>query len=193
MWGRTGAATWAPTENWLDGKPRVTTVDEVVIRYLAAFGPASVRDIAAWCGLSSLREVTDRLGARLRRFRTDDGVELLDLPDAPRPDPDTPAPVRFLPEYDNALLSYADRSRVIADAHHVPLLGGKGGYVGTVLVDGSVKATWALRRNGARATLTISRSLPLDARDTGEVTEEGARLLAFLTPGEDPDIAFAGP
>src|SRR5918997_312805 len=119
-------------------------VEDVVVRYLAAFGPASVPDIRVWSGLPALREVVDRLHPRLRVFHDQDGREVYDLPDAPRPDPDTPAPIRFLPEYDNVLLSHADRSRVIPDGRSVPLPPGEGARTGTVLVDGEFRATWEL-------------------------------------------------
>jgi hypothetical protein len=125
------------------------TPEELVTRYLTAFGPASVRDVQAWCGLTRLREAVDRLGPALRRFRTEDGAELVDVPDGPLPDPDTPAPVRFLAEYDNVLLSHADRSRVIDAGDHVLLHGGPGGWTGTVLVDGLMRATWAASRPAA--------------------------------------------
>src|SRR3712207_9405297 len=91
----------------------------------------------------------------LRRFRDEHGVELLDVPDGPLPDPDTHAPVRFLAEYDNVTLSHADRSRVIAEGDHVPLQGGPGGWVGTALVDGMVPPTWAARRDGEATGLTV--------------------------------------
>lgn len=191
VWGQSGAPTWAPVSTWLGMGPATATLNELVLRYLAAFGPASVRDIQAWCALTRLREITDRLGDRLRRFRTEDGVELLDLPEAARPAPDTVAPVRFLPEYDNALLSYADRSRVIADADHVPMQGGKGGYVGTVLVDGLVSAMWALRRADGQSSLTIRPSVPLNSSDVTAVTEEGVRMVEFLAPGGGCDIRVA--
>ena len=167
------------------------TPDDLVLRYLAAFGPATVMDIQAWCGLTRLREVTERLGPRLRRFVTEEGAELLDLPDAARPNPDTPAPVRFLPEYDNALLSYADRRRVIAGTEYVPLLGGPGGSIGTVMVDGFVVAMWAARRDKATARMEIRPSLPVSASNRDDVTAEGARLLAFVAPNADHDIAFS--
>ena len=150
VWGEAGQAVWSLTEDWLDASPGGgMTPDEMVLRYLAAFGPARVMDIQAWCGLTRLREVTERLDSKLRRFNTDEGTELVDLPDAPRPDPDTPAPVRFLPEYDNAILAYSDHRRVISGTEYVPLLGGPGGYVGTVMVDGFVCAKWAVRRDKA--------------------------------------------
>ena len=194
-------------ETWL-GTGAPGSLDDLVLRYLAAFGPASVRDIQAWCGLTKLREVVDRLGSQLRRFRTEDGAELVDVPDAPLPDPDTPAPVRFLAEYDNVVLSHADRSRVVADGDHVLLQGGTGGWTGTVLVDGLLRATWAARREGAATALTVRPSVPLSAAEQDEVLAEGERLLASspragstgsasvppdLRPGEDPLAAIASP
>ena len=191
VWGEAGQAVWSLTEEWLGRGPDAgMTVDDMVLRYLAAFGPASVKDVQAWCGLTRLREVTDRLGARLRRFTTDEGAELVDIPDAPLPDPDTPAPVRFLPEYDNALLSYADRRRVISGTEYVPLLGGPGGYVGTVMVDGFVCAMWAVRRDKASARMEIRPSLPLTAPSREDVVDEGLRLLQFVAPAIDHDVAF---
>jgi hypothetical protein len=191
VWGESGRAMWSLTEDWLGGTHDTRmTPDDMVLRYLAAFGPASVKDIQAWCGLTRLREVTDRLGSQLRRFRTDDGAELVDLPAAPRPDPDTPAAVRFLPEYDNALLSYADRRRVISGTEYVSLLGGPGGYVGTVMVDGFVCAMWAVRRDKASARMEIRPSSPLSGQSRDEVLGEGARLLRFVAPDTDHDVAF---
>jgi hypothetical protein len=182
LWSGSGAAVMTPVEAWL-GNGAPGSLDDLVLRYLGAFGPASVQDIQAWCGLTRLREVVDGLGARLRRFRTEDGVELFDVPDAPLPDPETPAPVRFLAEYDNVVLSHADRSRVVADGDHVLLQGGTGGWTGTVLVDGLLRATWAARREGDATVLTVRRSGPLSAAERSEVLAEGERLLGFLAPG----------
>ena len=168
------------------------------MRYLAAHGPASVHDIQASSGLSRLREVTERLqhgagqqGARLRTFTGPDGGQLLDLPDAPRPgpkDPDVPAPPRFLPEYDNLLLSYAERSRVIPHRRPVPLPPGNGATGGTLLVDGFWQANWKI----VKGTLEIQPFIRLSAADMAAVAAEGERLLGFAAPaGTGTDVRFA--
>ncbi|OLB76762.1 MAG: hypothetical protein AUI14_17705 [Actinobacteria bacterium 13_2_20CM_2_71_6] len=195
IWGASGPAAWTPTEAWL-GRPLAPdhSAESLVLRYLRAFGPASVKDIQAWSGLTRLREVTGRLGAKLRAFRDEHGRELLDLPDAPRPDPETVAPPRFLPEYDNLLLSYADRTRVNPDGRPVPLYPGNGGIFGTVLVDGLFRATWAITRDGDRATLTVTPFRRLSTSDSTAVAEEGARLLDFATADADRrDVTLAAP
>ncbi|HYU04298.1 MAG TPA: winged helix DNA-binding domain-containing protein [Jatrophihabitantaceae bacterium] len=186
-WTGAGQATFTTVEAWLGRAPSPSglSVDGMLLRYLGAFGPASVMDVQTWCGLTRLGEVAERLGSRLRRFRDENGRELLDLPDAPRPDPDTPAPPRFLPEYDNLLLSHADRSRVVVDRRIVPLYPGNGGVRGELLVDGFWRANWAISRDGTGATLTIEPFRPLSKRDSAAVTREGLRLLAFAAAGAD--------
>jgi hypothetical protein len=210
IWGSAGPAAFTTTEAWLGGgvflpegseggkgggqgaaggqeTPPCDGPDGLVLRYLAAFGPATVQDAATWSGLTGLREVAERLRQRLRTFRDADGRELLDLPDAPRPDPDTPAPPRFLPEYDNLLLSHADRARVIPVRRSVPLPPGPGGTCGTVLVDGFWQATWKITRgreggaggDGGAAMLRVEPFTRLSLREAAGVTEEGARLLGF--------------
>ena len=155
-----------------------TMLEQLMLRYLAAYGPASVADAQAWSGLTRLREVTDRLGSRLRAFTGPDGADLLDLPDAPRPDPDVPAPPRFLPEYDNLLLSYAERSRVIPHRRPVPLPPGHGATGGTLLVDGLWQADWKI----SHGVLEIEPFISLGPADRDAVAAEGERLLGFAAP-----------
>jgi hypothetical protein len=164
--------------------------ERLVLRYLAAYGPASVADIQAWSGLSRLREVTERLGPRLRPLAGPDGAKLLDLPDAPRPDPGVPAWPRFLPAYDNLLLSFADRSRVIPHARPVPLPPGHGATTGTLLVDGHWQAGWKITAHPDRPVLDITPFIRLTAHDEEQIAAEGARLIEFTAPGASPDIRF---
>jgi len=186
-WTGGGPVRWATNTSWLGTDTGdELTVDDLLLRYLGAFGPATVMDAQAWCGLTRLGEVASRLGDRLRRFRDTGGRELLDLPSAPRPDPDTPAPPRFLPEYDNLLLSYADRSRVVPDGRAVPLWPGHGGTRGELLVDGRWAANWEISRAGGAATLAIEPFERLIRRDA--VAAEGAALLAWAAPGLTPDV-----
>jgi hypothetical protein len=187
VWGQTKAPTWAAAESWIGAPlPTARTPDELVLRYLGAFGPASVQDAQVWSGLTRLGEVADRLASRVRRFRDDDGRMLLDLPDAPRPPADTAAPIRFLPEYDNLLLSHANRSRVVPDQRTVPLWPGNGASRGTLLVDGFWRANWGIVRDGARANLDIEVFQPLSRRHRAAVAAEGRRLLAFAAAEAEP-------
>jgi hypothetical protein len=195
VWGQTKAATWADAEAWIGA--RMTTnepPDDLVLRYLGAFGPASVQDVQVWSGLSRVGEIADRLGSRVRRFHDPGGRVLLDLPDVPRPPADTPAPIRFLPEYDNLLLSHFDRSRVVSEQRIVPLWPGNGGSRGTMLVDGFWRANWGIVFDGGRAYLDVEAFQPLSRRDRVAVAAEGRRLLAFAAAGSDAgDIRISVP
>ncbi len=185
LWRQNGPVALALLDEWT-GKPVADgiSLDDLVLRYLTAFGPATVRDAQTWSGLTRLKEVFERLRPRLRTFTDIEGKELFDLPDAPRPDAETPAPPRFLPEYDNVLLSHADRARVIPDGRRVPLPPGNGGRKGTLLVDGEFLAVWAIEG----ATLMIESRKPL--RDQDSITAEGVRLLEFVVPGQSHDVRF---
>jgi hypothetical protein len=190
MWGTSHQPTWATVEAWLGRPvPDDPTPDAAILRYLAAFGPASVMDVQAWCWRTKLREGMERLRPRLLTFRSESGVELFDLPDAPRPDPETPAPPRFLPEYDNLVLSHADRSRVIDR-----VFGGDAWWKGSCLVDGVVRATWRFAREGGRTRIEIKTFVPMPPEERTALAEEGARLLDFVAPNaNDQDVRFFGP
>lgn len=146
-------------------------------RYLAAFGPSTRADIADWSGLriADFAEALDALEP-LRRFRDENGRELLDLPRAPLPPQDTPAPVRFLPKWDNLLLAHADRSRVLPEALRKAVIAKNGDVTQTFLVDGVVAGAWAAK--DGRVVLRPFAPLPRTARR--EVEDEAARLEAFL-------------
>jgi winged helix DNA-binding protein len=185
IWGEVGQARHTSILAWLGQPPdsSLSTVDDLVLRYLGAFGPASTADIQTWSGLTRLGEVVERLRPRLATFRDEDHVELVDLPDGPRPGPDLPAPVRFLPEWDNILLSHADRNRIISDESRARIATKNGVVPGSVLIDGSVGATWRLVRNRDSTILTITPFTKLPSRDQTAVLAEGERLVAVVASG----------
>ncbi|GCD35444.1 hypothetical protein OEIGOIKO_03187 [Streptomyces chrestomyceticus JCM 4735] len=150
--------------------------EALVRRYLAAFGPAASADLRAWCGLAGLPRAVAAVREELVSFRDERGRELLDLPDAPRPDPGTSAPVRFLPAFDNAILGYQDRGRIIDDAHRGLSVAGER----VVLVDGRVAATW----KAADGTVTVFPLRRFSRAERTAVGEEGEALAAFLSDGE---------
>ncbi|MER5184944.1 winged helix DNA-binding domain-containing protein [Streptomyces sp. NPDC002896] len=192
MWGRSGQVVLTTAEKWLGrpGEP-APAPDATVLRYLAAFGPASVKDMQTWAGLSRLRDAFERLRPRLLTFRDERGTELFDLPDAPRPGADTPAPPRFLPEFDNLLLSHADRTRVVPAEHKGRSWNGNQAYR-TLLVDGFLAGVWRLEEtgDGAAATLTIEPFDALTRVQRDEVAAEGERMLKVMTGASSYDIRF---
>src|SRR5215208_2768199 len=185
LWGKSGPAAHTTAEAWL-GRPlgSASSLEETILRYLGAFGPATVKDVQTWSGLTRLSEVTERLRSRLRTFRDEQGKELFDLPDAPRPGSDTPTQPRFLPEFDNLILSHADRTRIIADDHRKVIASKNGMVPATVLVDGFVRGTWKTERTRGKVTLIIEPLEPLAKEDRDVLAEEGERLVRFVVGPE---------
>ncbi|GGD96097.1 winged helix DNA-binding domain-containing protein [Paenibacillus nasutitermitis] len=192
IWGESGQAVHTPADVWLGQElDRDAMPGPTLLRYLAAFGPATIQDMQVWSGLTRLREVIEPMRQGLRVFRDEQGRELFDLPDAPLPDPDTPAPPRFLAEFDNMLLSYADRSRIIAD-HYRPRVFTINGIIrATFLVDGQVRGIWRIERHRSGATLIIEPFEPLAGADREALVQEGRKLLSFAAAdAAELDIQF---
>jgi Winged helix DNA-binding domain len=184
VWGAGGQAKYEPLETWTGGKLATgPSVDELVVRYLRSFGPASVLDVQNWSGLTRLKDVFERLRPQLETFRDEDGRELFDVHEAPRPDPDTPAPVRFLGEYDNVLLGHADRRRIIPEDFPWAEMLAPGRFVNNLLVDGVLRATWWIERDGSKgATLAIRPFRRFSRAERTEVTTEAGRMINFAAP-----------
>jgi hypothetical protein len=197
LWGKSGPAAHTTAEAWL-GRPlgSASSLEETILRYLGAFGPATVKDVQTWSGLTRLSEVIERLRPRLRIFRDEHGKELFDVPEAPMPDPDTPAPPRYLPEFDNLILSHADRTRVIAEEYRKAIASKNGMVPASVLVDGFVRGTWKTEQSRGKATLKIKPFEPLTKGDRDALAEEGERLIRFVAEpdgAESYEIRFAEP
>jgi hypothetical protein len=187
IWGKGGLPVIATAEQWL-GRPLDQDVapDEMILRYLKAFGPATVQDIQAWSWLTRLRPHVERLRPQLRTFRDERGRELFDVEDGLLPDPGTPAPPRFLPEYDNILLSHDDRSRILPEhSGELILPAGSGGSIGSLLVDGFFVGMWRMTKAKTKdqAHLRIELYQPVPKRERRVVADEGEALVRFATEG----------
>lgn len=182
LWRQSGQVALTTVRAWfgeggvVDSVVDDAALDETVLRYLGAFGPASVRDIQTWCGLTRLRPAFERLRSRLLVFRDERGTELFDLPEAPRPDEDTPAPARFLPEFDNLLLSHADRTRVVPAEHHGRTWTANQAHR-VFLLDGFLAGLWRLDEGKERTTLTIEPFGPVTRTQRAALTAEAERTL----------------
>lgn len=193
LWGKSGTPRVTTAEAWL-GKPltKNPSAEKLVLRYLAGFGPASVMDAQAWSGLTKLGGVFEKLRPKLVTFEDETGRELFDLPDAPRPDPDTPAPPRFFPVYENAVLGYANRERILRGGPKTPPP--QNVNVKGFLVDGFVSGFWKIAREKGGATLMIEPFKKLARKDASALAKEGTGLLAFAAGDvERREIRFVDP
>jgi hypothetical protein len=183
-WGFAKEPGFALAEAWL-GEPidRSTSPRELLLRYLAAFGPATARDAQTWSGLSGLGEVMEALRPELVVLEGEKGKELFDLPGAPRPPGDTPAPPRFLPDYDNLVLGHADRTRVVPDAYRPRIFLSALRVRATLLVDGFVRGAWKIERAKKAATLVVEPFAKLSKDEREAVAAEGDRLVRFVEEG----------
>lgn len=181
VWGVGGSPAYAEASTWLGGEfaaPQAG-VRALLFSYLAAFGPASVKDMQTWSGLTRLQPVVDALRPELLTFRDEQGRELFDLPGAPLPSADTCAPVRFIPDFDNLVLAYDNRQRIIADAYRPYVFPGNSSVLPTFLVDGFVRGIWRIERTSDSAKLLIQPFEPLIDETRQELYAEGERLLRW--------------
>ncbi|MCC9308159.1 winged helix DNA-binding domain-containing protein [Kitasatospora sp. RB6PN24] len=187
LWRTGGAAAHTTAERWL-GRDLDPVADpaaareELLLRYLAAFGPATIADLQKWSGLTRWTAVVKRLRERLVEFRDEQGRALYDLPEAPRPEPATTAPVRLVAPFDNLLLSHADRTRVLPEAFRSRVMTANGIVLGTILVDGFVAGTWRLDRDQEAATAVLRPFGALSRSARAAAATEAERLLGFAAP-----------
>jgi hypothetical protein len=180
-WSYPGNPKFTLAETWLGQKiPTKDHLPTLALRYLAAFGPARVTDMQTWSGLPKLKGLFEELRPKLVAYRDEQGVELFDLPDMPIPDADTPVPERFLPEFDNLLLSHSNRTRVVVDEYRAKVYLPGLRVAATILVDGFVRGAWKVEKKKSAATLTITPFAPLTKQNREALTEEGERLVRFL-------------
>jgi hypothetical protein len=185
LWSRGGVPAHAAAETWLDGvRPAPLSMAGLVRRYLAAYGPAGVHDAQTFIGVSGLRPVFEELRSELVPFRDEAGGELFDLPDAPRPMARTRAPARFLPEFDNVLLSHARRERILPEGT-MSLLSLGNGLKPAFLLGGYVAGTWKLTTRRRTARLEVRPFERPSQPERRELEDEGRRLLAFAARGAE--------
>jgi hypothetical protein len=182
-WGFPASAAFTLAESWLGRSPATGGgAEALALRYLAAFGPATAADLQAWSGVRGMKPVLDGMRPRLREFHDERGRVLLDLPDAPRPDGEVPAPPRFLPDFDSLVLAHDDRTRVLADEHRGLVATKNLRIRATFLHDGFARGTWTIERKRGTATLRMAPFEPLPPGVEAELAEEGDSLLRFVEP-----------
>lgn len=192
VWGRGGPLTYATATRWLDTEPVEPAVPDLVLRYLAAFGPASVADFQRWSAMTRTAPVFDSLRDRLTVYHDQNGRELFDVAGTVLPDPDTPAPVALVGPFDNLLLGHADKTRIISKDHEKRVFGPNAIIRGTYLVDGEVAGAWKVDRSRkSRVRMTIEPFTPLSGQHTDELVHRAEELLDFAA-GDAPqrDLAF---
>lgn len=195
IWGAKGKAIHASAENWLC-QSLVTnySLESLILRYLKAFGPATISDIQTWSGLTKIRKVIEGLRLQLNTFFDEDGNELFDVSHAEFPDIDTPVPVRFLAEFDNILLSHKNRTRIIADEYRSRVFTVNGIIKAIFLIDGYVQGLWRIEQNRKSSTLIIEPFKSLLQVDKDELAIEGAKLMDFAAAdSEVKNIQFLDP
>ncbi len=192
VWAYSGSAEFTLAETWLGRDiPEDGDIRAIIPRYLANLGPASVADMQAWCGLRNLKAHFEALRPQLATFRDEDGKELFDVPDGLRPDPDAPAPARFMPDYDNAFLGLADRRRFIAREHWDMIKTANFVGVRPLMIDGRIAGSWWSERVKGLATLTIRTFDTAKGKARADLAEEGERLLRFVEEdADDFDVRF---
>jgi hypothetical protein len=188
LWREGGLPRVTTAEAWIKPKADTPDLPRLVLRYLKAYGPASVADMQAWSGLTRLGAAFEELRPKLATFLDEAGRELFDLPDAPRPEEKTPAPPRFLPVYDNVTLGFANRERILSGAP--PQAVPKNLNVRSFLIDGFVAGFWKLDEGKGKATLTLEPFAPLRKSDERAIVAEGRDLLKFAAPGAKGVVSF---
>ncbi|MDE1148892.1 MAG: winged helix DNA-binding domain-containing protein [Azospirillaceae bacterium] len=183
IWGIANDPLYIAADNWLSTPVgEGADIKDMVRRYLAAFGPATAADMQVWCGLKGLKPVLDGMAPDLVVLRDEKGRALYDLPDGPRPPPETPAPVRYVPAFDNLILAHADRTRIVDEAWRPRIVSKNLQVAATFLVDGFVAGIWKTTRKAKLATLTLEPFIPLAKADEDALRQEGEALLRFLEP-----------
>ncbi|KOV80030.1 winged helix DNA-binding domain-containing protein [Nocardia sp. NRRL S-836] len=191
-WGGTSRTIHASATTWLD-RPvdPAPSVEAMIRRYLAAFGPASVNDVQAWCGLTRLNEVVDRMRPSLRVYLDENGKELFDVPEGELPDDGVPAPPRYLPEFDNVLLSHANRERIVPDGlsfaewcrRYGLMMTVRGGVLrGNLLIGGLLQGIWRVDKEKKAYTLVVEPFTKVSKKDLGALEKDGHALLGFAFP-----------
>lgn len=186
-WGVGTRATYTTAEAWL-GNPTPADLPALFRRYLAAFGPATVMDFQTWAGMTGLKSQLAPALVELARYRGEDGAELYDMPGSPIIEAERPAPIRFLPEYDNILIAHKDRRRVLPEIHRKKVFVSAGRVLGTVLIDGFVGAIWKARQDGNAAILHVTLFERRIDDVCAEIEAEGLNLLKFIYDGEAEDL-----